>query len=87
MIGRKSPIPGVETVNYQELADELGLDKSAARRRALVAIEKGFLENEETRKGKTAKLVVATDLPSDDGTELLPTAERVQQRRDEWLQV
>ncbi len=54
------------------LGRELGLDKSAARRRALGAIERGFLTNLEARRGRPMRLVVGEPLP--DEVEILPAA-------------
>jgi hypothetical protein len=40
------------------------------------AIDRGYLENQEDRKGRPAKLVVADALPDD--IEILPAPERLQ---------
>jgi hypothetical protein len=63
-------------VTIVALADELELDKSAAWRRVRSAIDRGYLENQEDRKGRPAKLVVADALPDD--IEILPAPERLQ---------
>jgi hypothetical protein len=63
-------------VTIAALADELELDKSAAWRRVRSAIDRGYLENQEDRKGRPAKLVVADALPDD--IEILPAPERLQ---------
>src|SRR5215210_8675638 len=63
-------------VTIAALAEELELDKSAAWRRARSAIDRGYLENKEDRKGRPAKLVVADALPDD--FEILPAPERLQ---------
>jgi hypothetical protein len=63
-------------VTIAMLAEELKLDKSAAWRRARSAIDRGYLENKEDRKGRPAKLVVADALPDD--IEILPSPERLQ---------
>ena len=47
------------------VARRLGLDKSAALRRVRVAVDKGYLENLEDRKGREAKLVCGASLPAD----------------------
>lgn len=52
-------------ITYQQLADHLGLDKSAARRRARVAVAGGYLKNLETRRGQSAKLVLDEPLPGE----------------------
>jgi hypothetical protein len=63
-------------VTIAVLAEELELDKSAAWRRVRSAIDKGYLDNKEDRKGRPAKLVVADALPDD--IEVLPAPERLQ---------
>ena len=63
-----------EDVTIAALAEELKLDKSAAWRRARSAMDRGYLENKEERKGRPAKLVVADALPDD--MEILPAPER-----------
>ena len=62
-------------VTIAALAEELKLDKSAAWRRARSAIDRGYLENKEERKGRPAKLTVADPLPDD--IEILPAPERL----------
>ncbi len=62
-------------VTYLQLADELGLDKSSAMRRARVATSRGYLKNLETRRGQPAKLVVGEPLPGE--LEILPHADRL----------
>jgi CHC2 zinc finger len=62
-------------VTYKQLGEALGLDKSAAQRRARVAIDHGYLKNTETRRGQPAQLVCAEPLPAD--VEILPSAERL----------
>lgn len=52
-------------VSYTELAAKLKLDKSAARRRAAVAADRGYLRNLETRRGQPAQLVLGAPLPGD----------------------
>ena len=63
-------------VTIAALAEELKLDKSAAWRRVRSAMDRGYLENQEDRKGRPARLVVGDDLP--DEIEILPTPERLQ---------
>ncbi len=64
---------GAEPVTYKRLARDLGIDPSAARRRALVAMAGGFLKNDETRRGQTAKLSIGEPMP--DEVEVLPRPE------------
>lgn len=61
-----------EQVTYKRLGDRLGLDKSAAQRRALAAIDGGYLRNNETQKGRPADLLVGDPLP--DEVAILPEA-------------
>ena len=60
-------------VTSAQLGECLGLDKSAARRRAMVAVERGYLRNLEDRRGKPAKLVPGEPLPGE--VTILPTVE------------
>ncbi len=62
-------------VTIAALAEELKLDKSAAWRRVRSAMDRGYLENQEDRKGRPAKLVPGDDLPDD--IEILPAPERL----------
>jgi hypothetical protein len=63
-------------MTVRQLADRLGLDRSAAYRRARTAIAGGYLRNLEERRGRPARL--ALDEPLPDEVELLPMPERVQ---------
>jgi len=60
-------------VTYLQLGKQLGLDKSAAMRRARVAMSRGYLKNLETRRGQPAKIVPDEPLPSE--VVILPTVE------------
>ncbi len=53
-------------VSVAALAAELHLDKSSASRRAARADERGFLRNEEERKGRPARYVLGDPLPGDE---------------------
>ena len=64
-----------QPVRVAKVAELLRIDKSAASRRVAVALERGYLGNDETGKGKPYKLVIGDRLPED--TEVLPTAEAV----------
>lgn len=57
-------------VTYARLGTHLGIDKSAASRRARVAIAAGYLTNEETRRGRPAVLRLGEPLPEE--IEILP---------------
>jgi hypothetical protein len=63
-------------VTIAALAEALELDKSAAWRRVRSAMDRGYLDNKEDRKGRPAKLVTADSLPDD--VEILPEPERLQ---------
>ena len=62
-------------VTIAALAEELELDKSAAWRRVRSAMDRGYVESKEDRKGRPAKLVIADALPDD--IEILPAPERL----------
>ena len=53
------------------VATALSIDRSAAYRRVQAALAKGYLRNEETRKGRPAKLRLGDALPADQ--EILPS--------------
>jgi hypothetical protein len=57
----------------KQVANELGIDIPPALRRVRMAIAHGYLMNEETRKGRPARLVLADDLPNE--VVLLPEAD------------
>jgi len=54
-----------EPVTIARIAKELKLDKSASSRRVRSATDRGYLRNEEPRKGKEAKIVTGDPLPED----------------------
>jgi hypothetical protein len=62
-------------VTATALAEKLGLDKSAARRRLLVAKRDGYLENQEERRGHPGRWAVGEPLPEE--VELLPPRHRL----------
>lgn len=61
-----------------DLCKRLELDKSVVSRRVKVAIEKGYLINDEDRRGKPARLRLGDPLPED--VQILPTVERLGDR-------
>jgi hypothetical protein len=63
-------------VTATSLAIELKLDKSAARRRLVVASRGGWVTNQEDRRGKPGRWVTGELLPTD--VEILPTVARLQ---------
>lgn len=63
------------SVTVAQLAEKLDLDKSATSRRVRVCIQKGFLKNQEDRRGRPSQLVLGDPLPAD--VTLLPTVDEV----------
>lgn len=59
------------------MAERLKIDKSSASRRVRVALDKGYLRNDEDRRGKPSKLALADPLPDD--VEILPTVEALRE--------
>jgi hypothetical protein len=66
-----------EPITNAAVAKELKLDKSAASRRVRVALDGGYLNNLEDRKGRPARLMPGDPLPDD--VVVLPTPEEVLQ--------
>lgn len=64
---------GGNSLKKIEIAGKLGLDKSAAWRRVQTAIKEGYLVNNESRKGRPAKITLGDPLPPDMG--VLPPPE------------
>ncbi|MSO96514.1 MAG: hypothetical protein EXQ81_12135 [Thermoleophilia bacterium] len=56
---------GQQGVSVTQVADKLGLDKSAGWRRVQVAVERGFLENRQVRPNRQAQLTLGDPLPED----------------------
>jgi hypothetical protein len=77
-LAEKAP-PYEEGVSSAQIAAALGLDKSAAWRRVRVAMQKGYLENLEGRKGKRAQLVLGDPLPEE--RTILPSPDELTARR------
>jgi hypothetical protein len=67
----------VTSVSLATLAGALGVDRSRASRRVRAAIDLGYLRNEETRRGKPARVVLDARLPEDVG--VLPPPRTVMQ--------
>jgi hypothetical protein len=65
-----------EQVTYATLGQRLGLDKSAAQRRAKVAVSRGYLRNDEDRRGRPARLVIGDAMPEEQ--QLLPTRDELE---------
>jgi hypothetical protein len=66
-------------VGYKDVADALNLDKSAAYRRCRGAIRRGYVVNEQTKRGQPAILKIGDPMPED--LELLPSVERLHATR------
>lgn len=66
---------GEKFVTVKQVADHLGIDKSAASRRVRVAIEFGYLINHEDKKGKPLQLGVGDPLPGE--ASILPHPDRL----------
>lgn len=64
-----------DEVSVTEIAKALKLDKGAASRRVTDAISRGYLANNETRKGRPARVVLGDPLPGD--IEILPRPDRL----------
>lgn len=60
-------------ITFSRLAMKLGLDASAARRRAMAGIAHGYLKNEQTLSRQAARLALGDPMPSE--VVLLPEAE------------
>ena len=58
-----------------QVAGALKLDKSAGWRRVRAAIERGYVQNLQEKRGQPAQLVLGDPLPDD--LEILPTVERL----------
>ncbi|MHB1295305.1 MAG: hypothetical protein ACYC4R_09980 [Anaerolineae bacterium] len=61
-------------VGMRDLAEQLGIDRTSANRRARVAIEAGYLVNREDRRGKPAQLEVGAPLPEEEAVLPSPVA-------------
>jgi hypothetical protein len=66
---------GKEEVSVREIEKELSLDYSTASRRVTVAVSKGYLVNNETRKGQRARIALGDPMPSE--IEILPHPDRL----------
>ncbi|MDQ3656389.1 MAG: MarR family transcriptional regulator, partial [Chloroflexota bacterium] len=75
LIGRVRDEAGTKTVSITEIAKALKLDKSATSRRVKVAIDGGYLRNDEQKRGRPAKIAMGEPLPEDQ--ELLPSPARL----------
>lgn len=71
----KQLLAGKSDVSIAQVAHALKLDKAAVSRRVKAAIDRGFLQNLETKKGLPARLVPADPLPEEQP--ILPSPEEV----------
>ena len=77
-----SAAPGA---TIRQIADSLGIDRSAAQRRVREGIARGFLTSpEETKQGKITQVRLGDPLPED--ATLLPSVKRVRDRLKEIAQ-
>jgi hypothetical protein len=78
--GKLNVAPGGATI--REIAETLGIDRSAAQRRVREGIARGFLTTpEETKQGKITRIALGDELPED--ATLLPNIKRVQEQLNE----
>jgi hypothetical protein len=87
---------GKETATIKEIAEKMGLDKSATSRRVRRGLDGGYLVNLEDKKGRPLKIKIGDSLPGEAGllpsvAELMevcaPVQEGVQQLNDEKTEV
>ncbi len=62
-----------QPVSVSAVAQVLKLDRGATSRRVKVALDRGYLRNEETGRGKPSKLTIGEPLPEE--AQVLPTVE------------
>ena len=72
---QRSRVEGHDEVRQADLKEALNLDKSAISRRVAGAVDGGYLENLEDRKGRPARLVLGDALPAN--REVLPAPDRL----------
>jgi hypothetical protein len=68
---------GKEHATNKDVAEELEIDKAAALRRVRTAIGRGYLKNNEDRKGHPAQLVIGEAMPEDQ--DILPSPEDLEE--------
>jgi len=66
---------GSESVTNRQVADRLGIDPAAASRRVRAALNRGYLDNLEERRGRPLRLVLAEPMPEDE--QVLPAPEEL----------
>lgn len=65
---------GIDEVSVSEIAKHLKIDKSAASRRVRSALDAGYLQNLETKKGRPARLILGDPLQQT----ILPSVDKLQ---------
>lgn len=73
-VARLSPIGKPVTIN--QLVSELGIDGSTARRRAMDAVRRGYLDDKGGGAGRPHRLTLGEPLPNDRG--VLPDVDELQ---------
>jgi hypothetical protein len=66
---------GKDEVSVTEIAKALKLDKGAASRRVMDAVSRGYLTNNEIRKGRPARIALGDAMPGE--IEILPHPDRL----------
>ena len=66
---------GKEEVSVTEIAKALRLDKGAASRRIADATSRGYLANNETRRGRPGRIALSEPMPAE--IQILPTSDRL----------
>ena len=77
-VTRLAPKESGREVTAVEIAQALQLDKSAASRRVRAALQRGYLANQETHRGRPARIVLDAPLPED--VVVLPELETLRAR-------
>lgn len=75
---RRCAARGVAAVSNADVAAELNIDKGSASRRVRNAIDRGYLVNDEDKRGRPMRLRLGDPLPGD--ASILPTVDEVSDR-------
>jgi hypothetical protein len=67
------------SATVREIAQKLGIDRSAATRREKLCLALGYLQNLETKRGRPHRLIGGDPLPEEE--DIMPTLEEV---REQW---
>ena len=79
-----SPVDEQKSVDIATLAKVLNLDSSSTSRRVKLAVQAGFLEDLETRRGFRKKIVLGSTIPDD--RSILPTPEELENNWSDLLE-